>query len=85
MSMREIKTLAELIIKTHDGQVLFNLGEVSKMLGCGANTVPALLHDFGIPITRIGLSKKVNAYDIADMIYSKRIAAIDNTTKKLFA
>lgn len=77
----EVRATAELIIKTHDGQAYFNFGEISKILGCGINTVPALLHNSGITVKKVGPSKRVSAYEIAALMCSKRIAPIDNTSK----
>lgn len=77
----EIKAMAEVIIRTHDGQAYFNFGEVSKIIGCGANTVAYILHQSGVLVKRVGPSKRVSAYGLAEFMHSKRIAPIDNTSR----
>ena len=78
----EVRLNAEIIIKTHDGQTYFNLGEVSKIIGCGVNTVAAYLHDSGITVKQVGPSKRVSAYDIAELMCKGRVAPIDNASRK---
>jgi len=78
---KEIKNLAESIMATHGGQASFNFKEVSKILGCGVNTVPLLLNDSGILVKRIGSSKRISAYDVATLILIDRIAPVDNTSR----
>ena len=73
----EIKIMAESIIKTHDGQAYYNFGQVSKIIGCGINTVAHLLHNSGVVVKRVGPSKRVSAYDIAYVMHRTRVAAID--------
>lgn len=77
----DIERMAELIIKTHDGQAYFNFGEVCKIIGCGPNTVPLLLHNSGITVKRVGPSKKISAYEVAELMRLNQIAPIDNTSK----
>jgi len=76
--LKEIKAMAESIIATHDGQAYYNFGEVSKIVGCGINTIPALLHESGIIVKHVGPSKRISAYDIAALMCQGRKAAIDN-------
>ena len=75
---KEIKAMAEAIIITHDGQAYYNIGEVSKIVGCGINTTAAMLHESGIIVKRVGPSKRISAYDIAALMSQGRVAAIDN-------
>ena len=77
----EIKSLGDSIVRTHDGRTFFNLSEACEIIGCGPNTLPALLHAHGIAVKKVGPSKRINAYDIAEVMCSKRIAPIDNTTR----
>jgi len=77
----DIKAMAESIINTHDGQAYYNIGEVSKIIGCGPNTVPLLLHESGIIVKYVGPSKRISAYDIATLMCQNRVAAIDNSRR----
>jgi beta-N-acetylglucosaminidase len=73
----EIKVMAELIMRIHDGKAYYNFGDVSRIIGCGINTVAHLLHNQGILVRKVGPSKRVSAYDIAEIMYSKRVPPID--------
>ena len=73
----EIKVMAEAIINAHKGQAYFNFGEAHKIIGCGINTLPHLLHTSGIIVKRVGPSKRISAYDIAELMCTGRVAAID--------
>jgi hypothetical protein len=73
----EVKTIAESIMKMNDGRAYFNFGQASKIIGCGINTVPSLLHNSGIIVKRVGPSKRISAYDIAEVMCTGRVAAID--------
>lgn len=73
----EVKAMADSIIKAHDGQAYFNFGQTSKIIGCGINTLPHLLHNSGIIVKRVGPSKRISAYDIAELMCIGRVAAID--------
>jgi len=77
VSKKEIHDLAKLIIETHDGKVLFNLGEVKKIIGSGVNNVAPRLYKAGITVVRQGPSKRVTAYDLAEYIYGNRVSPID--------
>ena len=74
---QEIKANAESIIKAHDGQAYFNFRQASRIIGCGINTMPSLLHNSGVIVKRVGPSKRISAYDIAELMCTGRIAAID--------
>ena len=82
MANKDITLMAEAIIKAHDGKAYYNIGEVSKIIGCGANTVPALLHESGITVRRVGPSKRISAYDIAELMCKDKIAPIDNIRRR---
>jgi beta-N-acetylglucosaminidase len=73
----EVKMIADSIIQAHDGQAYYNFGEVSKIIGCGINTVSHMLHNSGIIVKRVGPSKRISAYDIADLMCTGRVAVID--------
>lgn len=77
----EIKAMTQALIDTHGGQAYFNFTEISKIVGCGINTVGAILHNAGVVVKRVGPSKRVSAYDIAKFMCDKRIAPIDNTSR----
>lgn len=76
-TLGEIKTMGDNIVRSHSGQVYFNFGEVAKIIGCGINTVPALFSDAGMLVKKVGPSKRVSAYDVAELMYSKRIASFE--------
>ena len=69
--------MAETIMRNHGGQAYFNYDEVSQIIGCGRNTVAAILHESGIIVKRVGPSKRISAYDIAELMSKNRVAAID--------
>jgi len=73
----EIKEQAELIVKAHGGQAYFNFAQASKIIGCGINTMPHEFHKAGITVKRVGPSKRVSAYDIAELMCTGRVAPID--------
>jgi hypothetical protein len=73
----EIKAMADLIIKAHDGQAFYNYKQVAKIIDCGVNTVPGLLHNNGIIVKRVGPSKRISAYDIAELMCTGRVAAAE--------
>ena len=50
MAKSEIDTVAEMIVRTHDGQMLYNLGDVCKIVGQGKNHISAYLHDSWLKI-----------------------------------
>lgn len=77
----EIKALGDAIVRTHDGQVLFNFGEVGKIINRDRACLPADLHAAGITVRKQGPGKYITAYDIAELILSNRIAPIDNTSR----
>ena len=79
--LSETRIMAESIMKTHDGKAYFNFSDVSKIIGCSINTIPALLHESGIIVKRVGPSKRISAYNIAEIMCSKRIAPIDNKNR----
>lgn len=85
MSQSEIKQMAELIIKTQNGKSYFNFSEASKIIGCGVNTVPPLMHENGVIVKQVGRSKRVSAFDIAEVMCTRRTAAIDNRPTRLYA
>ena len=72
----EIKIYAEAIIKAHDGQMLYSLTDVKRIIGCGINNVAHELHKAGILVKPMGTRKTVNAYDIAELMCAGRIAPI---------
>ena len=73
----EIRAMAELLVKTHDGQAWFNFGQVSQIIGCGVNTLPCLLHNAGILVKKVGPSKRISAYDLAAFMSLDRVAPVD--------
>ena len=77
----EIKALGDAIVRTHSGQVLFNIAQTSKIIGQGRNAVAGLMHNAGITVKKVGKDKQVTAYQIAEYMCSDRIAPIDNTSR----
>ena len=77
----DIQSMVDALLKYHNGKAYFSFGEISKMIGCGVNNVPRLLHDSGVLIKKIGTCKKVSAFDIATIMCAGRIAPIDNSTR----
>lgn len=77
----EIQSMTNAIIASNDGQAYFNFGEISKIFGCGINTVPVILRNAGITVKKIGPSKRVSAYDLALFMSSSRISPVDNTSR----
>ncbi len=77
----EITTMAHAIIKTHDGQAYYNFEQASKIIGCGRNTIAHCLHRAGVLVKKVGPSKRISAYDLAEFMYYDRIAPIDNTSR----
>jgi len=73
----EIKAMAEMLIKNNEGQAYFNLGDCSRIIGCGVNTVAREFHNAGILVKRVGPSKRVSAYDLAAYMSLGRVAPID--------
>ncbi|MDA8227601.1 MAG: hypothetical protein M0T74_07840 [Desulfitobacterium hafniense] len=76
---KTIRELGDAIVRTHDGQMFFNFTEAKKIVGCGINTISALLHSHGITVKNVGPSKRINAYDLAEVMIKNRIAPIDNS------
>ncbi|NTW04560.1 MAG: helix-turn-helix domain-containing protein [Peptococcaceae bacterium] len=76
--MTSVKELGDAIVRMHDGQMFFNFTEVAAIIGCGVNTVSALLHSHGITVKKVGPSKRVSAYDLAEVMIKDRISPIDN-------
>ena len=74
----EVKAQAETIIKAYGGQAYFNFGQVSKIIGCGPNTLPHLLHNSGVVVKRVGPSKRISAFDIAELMCAGRVAPIED-------
>jgi hypothetical protein len=75
--MKDAQIMAESIMRTHGGKAYFNFGEVSRIIGCGKNTVAAIFHKNGILVSKIGKSKRVSAYDIAEVMCTGRVAPIE--------
>ncbi len=74
---KEINAMAAAIVQAHDGKAYFNFREISEIVGCGINTVPRVLHEAGVGVKRIGTSKRISAYDLAEFMCLYRVAAID--------
>jgi hypothetical protein len=83
MARCEADKLAELIIRTHDGKVMFNLGETSKIVGQGLSSISSYLHSSGITVKKVGQEKMINAYQIAEYMCKDRIAPVDNESRGL--
>lgn len=77
----EIAAMAKIIVETHGGQVYFNFDQASKIIGCGRNTIAHCLHRAGVLVKKVGPSKRISAYDLAEFMYYDRIAPIDNTSR----
>lgn len=73
----EVRLLGDAIVRTHDGQMMFNLAEVSKIVGKGRNSIAGILHEAGILVKKCGRDKNVNAYQLAEFMCKDRIAPID--------
>lgn len=80
-STSEIAAKARHISDTHDGKMLFNFKQIHEITGWGINSIPKILHRHGITVIKEGPSKKIDAFDLAYVICSNRIAPIDNTSK----
>lgn len=78
---KEIKAIGDGIIRAHNGQAFFNMTEAHKIIGCGENTITALVHSHGITVKPVGPSKRISAYDIAEIMCSNRIAPTDNLSR----
>jgi phage antirepressor YoqD-like protein len=76
-SIKAVKELADTIIRAHGGQAFFNFGEISKIMGCGINTVPKFLYDKGVLVQKVGPSKRVSALELADAMLSGRKTPVD--------
>jgi len=72
----EIQIMTESIMETNGGKAFFNFREVSKIIGCGINTVPGLLYNEGVTVKKVGTSKRVSAYEIAQLMCTNRTVAI---------
>ena len=77
MSQREINTMAKQIIEAHNGQSYFNFTETAKIIGCGKNTVAYVLNNSGVTVKKIGPSKRVSAFDLAEIMAKGRVAAVE--------
>lgn len=72
----EIREHANAIIKAHDGKTYFNIREVHKITGYSLGTIPRMFSDQGILVKKDGKSKKVSAFDIAELMVSNRQSAV---------
>jgi hypothetical protein len=73
---QEIKVVAEHITKTagKGTQTYFCFGEVAEILGCHKTTVPRILLEAGVLVSTNGREKKVSAFDIAELMCSRRVS-----------
>ena len=69
--------IAREIIQAHDGQILYSLKEVGKIIGKHPNNVASLLHQNGILVKTNGRTKEADAYDIAENICKNRTAPVN--------
>jgi len=63
------------------GKGLFNLGEAAQILDIGINNIRHYLEKDGITVKKVGQSKKLNAYQIAEFMCTGRTSAIDTTSR----
>jgi len=68
--------IAREIIHAHDGQMLYSLKEIGKIIGKHPDNVAGLLHKNGITIKTNGRTKEADAYDIAEYICKDRTAPV---------
>lgn len=72
----EVKNIGDGIIRAHEGQTFFNMTEARKIIGCGENTITALIHSHGITVKKVGPSKRISAYEIAEIMCSKKVCTV---------
>lgn len=72
--------MAEIISNIYE-QGYFKLGEVAEMLGVGRGTISAALHLAGVHIKKIGNSKIISAYDLAEFMDRDHITPANDTHK----
>ena len=74
----EIKDMAELIIRTHDGRAYFNFTKASEITGVAYSRIAYQLYNAGVQSKKVGKGKFISAYDLAEFMCKDRIAPIDN-------
>ena len=72
-----IKLQTHAIIDNNNGQAMFNFKESAHILGCHPHTVPRLLNDHGVLISRFGRKKMVSAVELAKVMYSGMTSPFD--------
>ena len=77
MTKGEIDRMAEMIVRTHNGQMMYNLGEVCKILGQSRSSISGYLHEAGITVLKVGQEKLLNAVQVAEFMCRDRVAPID--------
>ena len=77
---KEIKIMAEIIVNTHGRgkQAYFNIKEAAEIVGCGRNTLPAILHSAGILVKPVGPSNCISAYTIAEIMCSGLVSPVNS-------
>lgn len=73
---KSIIAMEKLIAQTY-GKTYFNFTEIAKILGVGKNTISSELHSAGVTIKRMGNSKIVSAYDLAEFMEKSKVSPID--------
>lgn len=75
MTVREI---GDSIVRTHDGQMWFNMGEAATIVKRRRESLPGDLHEAGISVYYDGKQKLVDAYSLAEFRLKKLQSPIDN-------
>ena len=73
---REVTRIAKLLIETHGGKSFYNLTEAAKIAGCGINTLPVALYEAGYLVKKLGTSKRISAYELAEFMMTDRVLPI---------
>ena len=83
MARGEAERIAEMLVRSHGGKAMFNLGDAAKILGQGRNSVPRYLHESGVLVKKVGQEKMVSALQLAEFMCAGRIAPVDGTSRGL--
>ena len=81
MAKSEQDKLAEILVASNDGKVMFNFGDISRITGQGRNNIGAYLQESGILVKKVGNEKLLNVFQVAEFMLKDRIAPIDNTSR----
>jgi len=74
MAQSDVKTIGDGLVRNYD-KMYFNFKEVAKLTGMNVKTVGNTLLCAGINVSIVGKSKRISAYDIGELMTSKRVEA----------